>query len=177
MVYAMTKRKKGAKGHRQPRPPKPPPKPPKLPTNNLTPNPPDPKNPLKTFLSWAYLAVTFGLSLVGGMALLPRINVTPLQSIREHDPLGTIFVLTNSGSLSVNEATAYCGMAHVWDSKYPKGGFRDSWLVDAYPDLGDVEPGQSTSIPCETLVAAANNLVSLEGTVDITIEYRPSFWP
>jgi hypothetical protein len=99
-----------------------------------------------------------------------RITVTPGQSIRSHEPMGTIFNVTNNGVFTVYRVTHACRLDRVDRSLTDPYGISGPEIHYTF-SLGDLPPGATKSLSCENVVAGAR------GYAAITIIIFYARWP
>lgn len=103
-----------------------------------------------------------------------RISVVPAGSIRSHEPLGTIFNVTNDGMLTLHNVSHLCGIASG-EGEIAGGGKVLLKGVTSTPEgafLGDLPTGATKSLSCE------KPFVGFEGEASIWIEitYTRPLW-
>jgi hypothetical protein len=117
--------------------------------------------------------LTFLSALEGALTFIPRLSVAPVASIRVHDPMGTVFSLTNNGILPIHDVQALCGIDRV---KTTGGGGISGIAFEMPESHADVLlPTDSMTVPCAHAVNMGAGAASAEITIHIT--YRPDLVP
>jgi hypothetical protein len=120
--------------------------------------------------------VTLGiLAILGGLAtflsFLPHLTISENGTIRSHDPMGTVFNLTNNGILPVREVDQVCGIDRIRFQGGEDSGFG---IQPKEHLLGYLAPGATKSLNCEQAIAMQGTSVARIG---IKIVYQPILWP
>ena len=102
----------------------------------------------------------------------PRISVSASGSVREHEALGTIFNLSNNGSLTIHEVKIRCGI-HNLQEPGQRPLISNITVIPYGSDLGNLEAGKTVGLPCENIIWGAQQA---EGDIVIEVSYRPDFW-
>jgi hypothetical protein len=116
--------------------------------------------------------VTTGFALVVGIpsfySYSARISVEPVSTIRSHEPMGTVFNVTNTGTFDLHNVTQAC------DAILPKYGNNSFFGHNRQlAVLGDLPAGRSKSLDCEHLVAGIPGAARAE----ISITFNSLLWP
>jgi hypothetical protein len=99
-----------------------------------------------------------------------RITVTQDRSIRSHEPMGTIFNVTNNGVFTLYNVTHVCALDRVETGR--NGNFLGGFSVQPIGfSLGDIAPGDYKSLSCENVVRGAT------GGASIRIKITYARWP
>jgi len=138
-----------------------------------------PRGRRKRFLKIA-LSVAIGtLGVVGSgisiySLLSTRVPVSPSSPLRPQDPLSTMFTISNEGTLAIYDVHASC---HVNILR----GVNSLTIAGVGGSGGsneaeEIEPGDKITLPCFQRTVVSTQQWT-EGDVDITVSYRPSFYP
>ena len=109
----------------------------------------------------AIITVLGGVSAL--LTFLPHLTLSQNGTVRPHDPMGTVFNLTNEG-LPIYDVEQICSINNA-------GRFSDIGL--GWPNLlGNLSIWQTKSLNCEHALEGVNAPTSLT----IEIKYRPLLW-
>lgn len=115
------------------------------------------------------ITVLGGVSAV--LSFFPRLTIPENGTVRSHDPMGTVFNLTNNGILPVTEVDHVCGIDRIQFQGGVASGFG---LQPKEHLLGYIAPGATKSLNCEHAIAMQGNS---EAKISIEIIYKPILWP
>ena len=103
------------------------------------------------------------------LSYFPQLVISESRTVRSHDPMGTIFNLTNNG-LPVFGVEQICRMTLSWPNGSPfiAGGGG----IEMAP-LGYLGHGKTKSLNCHHSVVGFNGAAAMV----IEIKYRPIYWP
>jgi hypothetical protein len=96
------------------------------------------------------------------------ISVAPTGTIRSHEPLGTIFNVTNAGIFDLHHVVHHCDVTT---------GFGNNSFSNTFTRMGEIEgnlPAHATkSLDCEHAVLG----ITTGADIIITIEFKSPLWP
>ena len=103
---------------------------------------------------WAVIMTCFAL-VVAVPALngyLIRISVAPYSTVRSHEPMGTVFNVTNNGVFDLHSVTQSCDLMDLKDMRSNQF-FQNVRLEPSNYELRDLPAGATKSLPCEYTAA------------------------
>ncbi len=102
-----------------------------------------------------------------------RLSVTPGQTLKEINPMATMFILRNEGQFSIYDIEFSCWLNSVkWENDVSIEQGRGS--TDAF-NIRELEGNAETSSPCFISMYNPHRAVSVD--VTLVVSYRPSFYP
>jgi hypothetical protein len=104
---------------------------------------------------------------------LIRISVAPYSTIRSHEPMGTVFNVTNNGVFDLHNVTESCNLIDVTDLRSHQF-FRNVRLVPSNYALRNLPAGATKSLSCEHTVAGFHGEASI--AIVITFSASPLPW-
>jgi hypothetical protein len=115
------------------------------------------------------LAILTAFSTV--QSFFPHLTISENGTVRSHDPMGTIFNLTNNGILPVREVDQVCGIDRI---RFQGGEDTGFGLQPQGHLLGYLARGATKSLNCEHAIAMQG---TSEAKISIEIIYKPILWP
>jgi len=124
-------------------------------------------------IRWAWGAAIVLATFSSIYALMPHLSVFPSSTLRVDDPLGTVFILTNNGMLSVRDVKLACwiNMVTFDDNKVGNGGLTGQGI-----DADRLERGHTLAVPCFRYLPF-KGFKSISADLAIKVEYRVPFLP
>jgi hypothetical protein len=124
---------------------------------------------------WAVITTCFAL-VVAVPALngyLIRISVAPYSTVRSHEPMGTVFNVTNNGVFDLHSVTQSCDLMDLKDMRSNQF-FQNVRLEPSNYELRDLPAGATKSLPCEYTAAGFHGGGSI--AIVITFSTSPLQW-
>lgn len=113
--------------------------------------------------------------IVGVLSVLPKLSLDTSGSLRPHDPMGTVFYLSNDGILPIYNIEIGCVLSNV---RARGGSFIGGEGTFNQPQNTAplLSPGKKMTVPCATSVAIVGEAEVAEMTV--VVDYKPAlvFW-
>ena len=108
-------------------------------------------------------------SILGVLALIPRISLAPTGSLRPHDPMGTVFAITNDSVLPIHNVHARCVLDDLRSGPMYIHGIA---VAENGADAATLSSGQQLTLPCSRVETKQPVRVA---KVTIRVDYRPDF--
>jgi hypothetical protein len=96
---------------------------------------------------------------------LTRISVDPYNTVRSHEPMGTVFNLKNNGVFDLHNVTQSCNIVNL-----SSGGInllKNTQIIPGNSLMGDLPAGDTKSLSCDQSVYGGHG----EADIDIVITY------
>lgn len=129
-----------------------------------------PRSARKTILELIGVVGTLA-SVVGVLAFIPRLSVAASGSIRQQDPFGTVFILSNDSLLSIHDVVAVCSVDHF--ETLDDQSTDDVAFVTPESTADQLSPDQKMTLGCQRTIDSRQNARSAK--VTIRVSYRPDF--
>ena len=104
---------------------------------------------------------------------LIRISVAPYSTVRSHEPMGTVFNVTNNGIFDLHSVTQSCDLMDIEDMRSNQF-FQNVRLEPSNYELRDLPAGATKSLPCEYTAAGFHGGGSI--AIVITFSTSPLQW-
>jgi hypothetical protein len=98
----------------------------------------------------------------------PRLSLASPQSVRTHDPMGTVFVLTNNGVFAIHDVDAQCVVSTV----QTRGTSFANLAFKTEPAIPELSAGTEMSLSCQNIDFGGP---AETAHIVIQVKYRPSF--
>lgn len=108
-------------------------------------------------------------AVAGVLTLIPRLSVDVSGSLRSHDPMGTVFALSNDGLLPVHDINVVCGIESLRDTG--GNGITGIGMVLPGSHSDILSPANKMTLPC----AHAVEMTLVTAKITIVVTYRPDF--
>jgi hypothetical protein len=113
--------------------------------------------------------------------LVPKLSVDVSGSLQAANPLSSIFVLTNEGSLPIHKVLASCGQPQFNAGRFIWKSGPNGKIIFGNRSRADIlTPGHHMTLPCGHMFSFADPSTITEAEVTIIVDYRPDwlpFWP
>jgi hypothetical protein len=139
------------------------------------PKPPKPNKPSTRWwkvLLEIFLLLCAVLGLVSAiLTFSPKLSLDTSGTLRPRDPIGTVFYLTNVGSVTVYDVIADCGMD---DLKFGNNS-EISGITMRMPEskADQLSPGHKMTLGCQRTIESGDDVH--EAKMTILVSYRPPY--
>jgi hypothetical protein len=106
------------------------------------------------------------------LAALPKLSIDISGSLQPHDPMSTVFFLSNDGALPIHDLHTNC---HLGDVQYSHNALQDVELMNVPGSTSDIlSAGHKMTLPCEHLLEIGD-MPANKAEMIITVGYRPDW--
>lgn len=136
-------------------------------------NPPRLKPRIPRLVKLPLEILTIVATITSILALIPRLSIHTSGTIRQRDPMGTVFTIYNDGLLPIHDVDAICGIDSVLTAQ--GGGVSNIGLKMPESHANVLSPSNGMSLPCAHAMNMGENAASAK--IAIIVTYRPDWVP
>lgn len=130
-----------------------------------------------TILKWLFFCLGVPGLYVGILSVLPRVLVTPQESLEIHEPLATPFIVSNDGYLDVHSVTFDCNVDIL--EGFNGNVIQNSAMVApaSISLLGDISAGGRATAFCGEPIGGQSSEGFRRAHITVSVTFRPDFLP